>query len=245
MRTASVVMEGLGKRYDGGDDAWAVRDVELSIYPREVTALVGPSGSGKTTLLSIVGCILAPTCGSLTLLDQDAHAFEEHHRQQFRRHNIGFVFQSYNLLASLTAKQNVELALSLRASDQSPLQLLDSVGLKEKAASYAAQLSGGQRQRVAIARALAGDPAFLLADEPTAALDVAQGRRVMELLQKRAHESGTTVIVVTHDARMLRFADRVIELEDGAIRKKFRQLREKAAPVPTPVSEKGRHAESL
>ena len=225
MRTASVILESLGKRYDGACDGWAVQDVSLSLYPRELTALTGPSGSGKTTLLSMLGCILSPSEGQMAIMDQYASAFNESQRQQFRRANIGFVFQSCNLLSSLTALENVELALSLRSAGEDALELLSSVGLAGKADSYPAQLSGGQRQRVAIARAFAGNPELLLADEPTAALDATQGRGVMDLLRRRAHENDATVVVVTHDPRMIRFADRVIELEDGAVTRRYRLLR--------------------
>jgi putative ABC transport system ATP-binding protein len=228
MRTASITLESIGKRYDDSN-GWAIKGVTLELYPREVTALSGPSGSGKTTLLSILGCILSPSEGILNLLQQNAGQFDEQQRQQFRRQHIGLVFQSCNLLSSLTALENIQLALSMRNAGEDALDLLTSVGLAEKADSYPAQLSGGQRQRVAIARAFAGNPDLLLADEPTAALDAVQGRGVMELLRYRAQENGATVIVVTHDPRMIRYADRVIELEDGAVTRRYRLLKESHA----------------
>ena len=235
MRTASIHLDSISKRYDGAAECLAVKNASLQLYPRELTALTGPSGSGKTTLLSMLGCILSPTEGALKILDQDVSQFTETLRQQFRRAHIGFVFQSCNLLSSLTARENIELALSIRSVGEDPLDLLKSVGLANKAESYPVHLSGGQRQRVAIARACAGNPELLLADEPTAALDAVQGRGVMELLRRRAHENGATVIVVSHDPRMIRFADRIIELEDGEIVRRYRQLKEvhsKDAVVP-------------
>src|SRR6185369_6433461 len=171
MRTATVTLQSISKQYVATQESWAVDNVSLSIYPRELTALTGPSGSGKTTLLSLIGCILAPTCGSLTILGQDAGNFTEQQRQQLRRKHIGFIFQSSNLLTSLTAQENIQLALSLRSAGEEASDLLAAVNLSEKADSYPNQLSGGQRQRVAIARAVAGNPELLLADEPTAALD--------------------------------------------------------------------------
>ena len=228
MRTASITLESIGKRYNDSN-GWAIKGVTLELYPREVTALSGPSGSGKTTLLSILGCILSPSEGILNILQQNAGQFDEQQRQQFRRQHIGLVFQSCNLLSSLTALENIQLALSMRNAGEDAFDLLASVGLTEKAGSYPAQLSGGQRQRVAIARAFAGNPDLLLADEPTAALDAVQGRGVMELLRRRAQENGATVIVVTHDPRMIRFADRVIELEDGTVTRRYRLLKESHA----------------
>ncbi len=218
----------VGKRYQSAaaiDSVWAVRDVTLSIHAGDVTVLMGPSGSGKTTLLSMVGGLLAPTEGFLsvngTLLDE----CDEARRQAFRRASIGFVFQNYNLLSSLTAAQNVRIALALRdcPADRAH-DCLHEVGMAGKADAYPDQLSGGQRQRVAIARALAGSPPILLADEPTAALDAEQGRIVMALLRRRARERGTAVVVVTHDPRVRNYADRVIEMEDGRLRRIVKRM---------------------
>jgi putative ABC transport system ATP-binding protein len=187
---------------------------------------MGPSGSGKTTLLSIIGGVLSPTEGEINVCGVNLERCDESQLQQFRRVKAGFIFQSFNLLSSLTALENVEVALSLRGADLSSAgALLERVGLASKAEAYPMQLSGGQRQRVGIARALAGDPPVLLADEPTAALDAFQGRRVMDLLRTRAKEDGTTVLVVTHDPRVREFADRVIEMEDGRLKRIVRRLR--------------------
>ncbi|GMV82900.1 MAG: ABC transporter ATP-binding protein [Planctomycetota bacterium] len=229
MTRAVIEMHRLGKRYDGAacaDDIWAVRNVTLSIFTGDVTVLMGPSGSGKTTLLSMIGGLLAPTTGHLcvcgTILDECA----EPEREVFRRRSVGFIFQNYNLLHSLTAAENVAVGLSLRGADpDAAVGLLEVVGLARRAGSYPEELSGGQRQRVAIARALAGEPAVLLADEPTAALDAEQGRLVMGLLRKRAKELGIATLVVTHDPRVRDFADRVIEMEDGRLHRVVRRVR--------------------
>jgi putative ABC transport system ATP-binding protein len=228
MREPLIELLQVGKRYPSpapAEPVWAVRGVTLSIHAGDVTVLMGPSGSGKTTLLSMIGGLLAPTEGFLsvngTLLDE----CDESQRQAFRRRNIGFVFQTYNLLASLTAAQNVKIALAMRGADTARVHdCLSEVGMAGKADSYPEHLSGGQRQRVAVARALAGSPPILLADEPTAALDAEQGRIVMALLRRRARERGTAVLVVTHDPRVRDYADRVIEMEDGRLNRIVKRL---------------------
>lgn len=229
MSEAVIEMHRLGKRYVSAshqDDLWAVRGVTLSVFAGEVTVLMGPSGSGKTTLLTMIGGLLAPTEGFLSVCGTTLDDCIEDERQAFRRERIGFVFQSCNLLQALTAEENVAVGLSLRGDDPvSAMALLEQVGLGQKAGAFPAELSGGQRQRVAIARALAGDPPVLLADEPTAALDAEQGRLVMALLRKRAKERGTAVLVVTHDPRVRDFSDRVIEMEDGRLHRIVRRLR--------------------
>jgi putative ABC transport system ATP-binding protein len=222
---AKITMRNVKKCYSNGE-TWAVRGVTLSIYSSEVTVLMGPSGSGKTTLLSMLGGVLSPTEGKINVCGVNLEECDEGQLQLFRRANVGFIFQSFNLLSSLTAKENIEVALALRKSDPSrAANLLERVGLASKVDAYPMQLSGGQRQRVGIARALAGNPQVLLADEPTAALDAFQGRRVMDLLRARAKEDGTTVLVVTHDPRVREFADRVIEMEDGRLKRIVRRLR--------------------
>jgi putative ABC transport system ATP-binding protein len=224
----TVMLSGTGKRYVEHCEHkhWAVRSATVAIYPGELTMLMGPSGSGKTTLLSMIGGLLSPTEGRVSVCGIALEALDETERQQFRRRYAGFIFQNYNLLASLTAEENVQVALALRGANESSAGgLLESVGLADKAESYPNQLSGGQRQRVAIVRALAGDPQIILADEPTAALDVVQGRRVMGLLATAAHIQRKTVIVVTHDSRVREYADRVIEMEDGRISRIVRRQR--------------------
>lgn len=218
----------LGKRYTHTaqpDEPWAVQGVTLSVMPGELTVLMGPSGSGKTTLLSMLGGLLAPTTGRLNICGERVEHLGEAGRQVFRRRRVGLIFQNYNLLSALTAAENVGVGLALRGGDPAgAADLLRQVGLASKAAAYPHELSGGQRQRVAIARCLAGSPPVLLADEPTAALDAEQGRVVMGLLKRRAREHGSAVVVVTHDARVRGFADRVFEMEDGRLRRIVRRV---------------------
>jgi len=227
MSDATITLSRVGKRYGNVEaEQWAVRNVSLSVYPGELTVLMGPSGSGKTTVLSMIGGLLDVTHGRLSVLKESLEHRNEEELQQFRRKRIGFVFQNFNLLSALTARENIEVALALREhSSSTAIELLASVGLSEKLDAYPSNLSGGQRQRVGIARALAGDPPILLADEPTAALDTAHGRSVMELLRKHAHERGTTVLVVTHDPRVRELSDRVIEMEDGGLKQIIRRIR--------------------
>lgn len=229
MNGSMVEAYHLGKRYESqeaADELWAVHNVTLSIFSGDLTVLMGPSGSGKTTLLSMLGGLLAPTEGFLSVCGTELHECNEVDRQRFRRERIGFVFQNYNLIASLNAQDNVRVSLHLRGLDRALAKdALAQVGLDGKANAYPRELSGGQRQRVAIARALAGDPSILLADEPTAALDAEQGRLVMGLLRKRANEQGAAVLVVTHDPRVRDFSDRVIEMEDGRLCRIVRRLR--------------------
>jgi putative ABC transport system ATP-binding protein len=226
---ASIETHKLGKRYHGGGDGcgiWAVRGVTLSVYAGDITVLMGPSGSGKTTLVCMLGGLLKPTEGFLYVCGEDIGRCGEEKRRRFRREKIGFVFQNFNLIASLTAAENVGVALSLRGRDpREAVEYLARVGLADKADFLPDQLSGGQRQCVAIARAIAGEPPVILADEPTAALDAEHGREVMGLLRMMAHERDTAVLVVTHDPRVREFADRVIEMEDGRLKKVVRRYR--------------------
>ena len=213
----------LVKTYAHGDAAMRALDsVSIDVESGELMLLVGPSGSGKTTLLSVLGCILRPTSGSLRVLGDDVTRMRERDLPAIRRERIGFVFQAFNLFPTLTALQNVTLALDLkglggRAARERAASLLEQVGLSDKLAAYPADLSGGQKQRIAIARALAGDPPVILADEPTAALDSQSGRSVMNLLQRLAHERNRAIVIVTHDNRMLGYADRTVRMEDGRI----------------------------
>ncbi|MCK6463208.1 MAG: ABC transporter ATP-binding protein, partial [Candidatus Pacebacteria bacterium] len=183
----------------------------------EMLMLMGPSGSGKTTLLSIMGCILRATSGSVRIQGEETAGLAESKLPAVRRKNFGFVFQGINLFPALTARENVELAFRLKGMKPRAGELLERVGLGDKLDSYPRDLSGGQKQRVAIARALAGDPAIILADEPTAALDWGSGQAVMEILAGIARERNRAVAMVTHDSRVLHYADRIIRIEDGAI----------------------------
>jgi len=222
-KTTVVRAARITKLYrEGTRELRALTNVDLEIRAGELTLLMGPSGSGKTTLLSILGCILRATSGRLEVLGQSVESLPEKELPRIRRSAIGFVFQGFNLFPALTAKENVRLALDVRGISRAKAEgrareLIREVGLEQKSGSYPADLSGGQKQRVAIARALAGDPPIVLADEPTAALDSASGKNVLELLRKLAHEHGRAVVMVTHDPRVLSSGDRIIHLEDGQI----------------------------
>lgn len=218
-----VQLRNVSKIYGEGSSAVHALDrVDLDIYPGEVLVLMGPSGSGKTTLLSIIGCILKPTSGSVKVNGHEVAALPERRMPAIRLRNFGFIFQGFNLFPALTARENVELILKLKGAGaklarKQAQELLTRVGLELKLNTVPADLSGGQKQRVAIARALAGAPPVLLADEPTAALDSATGISVMDMLADRVRESGSSVVVVTHDDRLLRYADRVATMRDGRI----------------------------
>ena len=197
-------------------------DIDLTLNSGEVIILKGPSGSGKTTLLTLMGGLRSPQSGSLKVFGQELVGAKKNKLVQTRK-NIGYIFQSHNLLASLSAKQNVQMSLELHDHirtaevEQRAIALLESVGLAEHVNYHPQQLSGGQKQRVAIARALVSHPRIVLADEPTAALDGKTGRDVVELMQQLAREQGCTILIVTHDNRILDVADRIVELEDGRI----------------------------
>lgn len=220
---SAIAVRQLTKKYEeGANGTLALRDVDLDVHPGELLLLMGPSGSGKTTLLSIMGCILTATSGSVRVAGREVVGLNEKQLPALRLEHIGFVFQGFNLFPTLTAGENVELMLDLKGisaakARKRALELLDQVGLGEKYESFPADLSGGQKQRIAIARALAGDPGIILADEPTAALDSHTGRTVMEMMSDLAHKRGRAVVIVTHDSRVLSFADRIVTIEDGAV----------------------------
>ncbi len=209
----------------------AVDSVSLEVRSGEVILILGPSGSGKTTLLSILGCLLRPTEGQVAVNGSDVSLLSDAELSRFRRQEIGFVFQSFNLLNFLTAQQNVEVVLGLNgiggaAARARAADLLGQVGLGHRLDFSPADLSGGERQRVAIARALANQPSLILADEPTGNLDSRNGRLVVDLLASRARERGRGVVIVTHDTRILDVADRVFYLVDGALCPEDRAVRE-------------------
>jgi putative ABC transport system ATP-binding protein len=197
-------------------------DINFDIYPGEIVIMTGPSGSGKTTLLSLIGGLRSVQEGSLKFLGEELYRANQKRLVNIRR-NIGFIFQAHNLLGFLTARQNVQMAVELndRVSQAQAIAqseaILRSVGLGPRINYYPDNLSGGQKQRVAIARALVNDPAMVLADEPTAALDRQSGRDVVELMQRLAKEKGTSILLVTHDNRILDIADRIINMEDGVL----------------------------
>jgi putative ABC transport system ATP-binding protein len=200
----------------------ALRGVDLDVEPGELVLLMGPSGSGKTTLLSIMGCILTASSGTVHIAGMEVTTLSEKELPRVRLEHIGFIFQGFNLFPTLTAAENVELMLDLKgirgpAAKKRSRELLTQVGLADKYDTFPSDLSGGQKQRVAIARALAGDPGIILADEPTAALDSQTGRTVIEMMRSLAHQRDRAVVIVTHDSRMLDFADRTVRLEDGLV----------------------------
>jgi len=220
---SAISVRGVTKIYqEGASQVPALQGINLDVCPGEMMLLMGPSGSGKTTLLSIMGCILRATSGSVRIGDVEVAHLGEKDLPAIRLRNIGLVFQGFNLFPTLTVGENVELALDLKGVSGSKAQreahrLLEQVGLAPKYDTFPGDLSGGQKQRVAVARALAGSPLVILADEPTAALDSHTGRTVMQTMHDLAHKHGRAVVVVTHDSRVLEFADRVVHMEDGRI----------------------------
>jgi putative ABC transport system ATP-binding protein len=200
----------------------ALFNINLDIYPGEIIIMTGPSGSGKTTLLTLMGGLRSAQEGSLTILGQELCGASKDQLTYLRR-NIGYIFQAHNLLTFLTAKQNVRMSLELHDAyleqdmDHMSAEMLNTVGLGHRVDYYADSLSGGQKQRVAIARALISQPKIVLADEPTAALDKKSGRDVVELMQKLAKEQHCTILLVTHDNRILDIADRIVYMEDGRL----------------------------
>lgn len=207
---------------DGPAACRALDDVSLDVRAGEVLLLMGPSGSGKTTLLQVLGCLLPPDSGAIRLFGELLQSRDPDTLGRLRLKHYGFVFQSYNLFPTLTAWENVAIALDLigirgAAAEARARDLLREVGLAAKADAYPGELSGGQKQRVAIARALATDPAVILADEPTAALDTASGQAVISLLAGLARKRGRAVVIVTHDQRVVEHGDRIVALEDGKI----------------------------
>jgi putative ABC transport system ATP-binding protein len=205
----------------GAGKVLALKGVDLELRPGELTLLMGPSGSGKTTLLSILGCILTPTEGQLSIAGRSTEGLNAEGLAALRKRHVGFVFQSYNLFPTLTAVENIMLALHVRGvlknREEIAVAALEGVGLGPRMRAFPGQMSGGEKQRVAIARALAGSPSVILADEPTAALDSENGKGVMELLAEVAQDTSRAVLAVTHDHRTLAYADRVIRIEDGLI----------------------------
>lgn len=208
---------------DAASEVRAVVDVSLTVDEGETIAIMGPSGSGKTTLLSMLGGILRPTSGTVTLAGQRIWDFDERELPLLRRRHVGFIFQTFNLFSALTAAENVEAVLNLKgvdgnAAQREALRLLDQVGLSARARFLPQDLSGGERQRVSIARALGGNPSVILADEPTANLDWENGRQILGLLKSAAHGRRRCVIIVTHDPRSIDYIDRTISMEDGRLR---------------------------
>jgi putative ABC transport system ATP-binding protein len=203
----------------GAGEVRALQHVNLDIYPGEFIVLLGPSGSGKSTLLNILGGLDRPTSGSAHFADHELNGASDDELTKFRREHVGFVFQFYNLMPSLTVQENVELVTDIAEHPMDAAEALRLVGLGERLNHFPAQLSGGEQQRVAIARAIAKQPAVLLCDEPTGALDYQTGKRVLEVIERINQQLGTTTIVITHNAAIAAMADRVMYLGDGCLQK--------------------------
>jgi putative ABC transport system ATP-binding protein len=219
----AIRVRGVTKEFGtGGAVARALRGVDLDVPYGEMLMLVGPSGCGKTTLVSIIAGTLEPTAGDVVVLGHDLVAMTNGAKVRFRRENVGFVFQAYNLLPALTAAENAAVPLLIagwrrRDAVEKAADVLAALGLGDRLVNLPAELSGGQQQRVAIARALVHDPRLLVCDEPTSALDAENGRITMELIERIAVQPDRAVIVVTHDSRVYSFADRIASMEDGRI----------------------------
>ncbi|HEX3602192.1 MAG TPA: ABC transporter ATP-binding protein [Lacipirellulaceae bacterium] len=218
-----IACRDVTKVYGSGNaEVHALRGVNLDVYPGEITMLVGPSGCGKTTLLSIVAGILRPTKGSVLALGTELTRLSSWRRTAFRRQNVGFVFQQFNLLPALTAAENAAVPLVIQgysrwAALAAAKELLGKMGMGDRVNNLPGQLSGGQQQRVAIARALVHHPHLLVCDEPTSALDAKTGHTILELLRNIAIEGDRAVIIVTHDSRIFEFADTLARMDDGHI----------------------------
>ena len=223
--TESIVTQNLTKIYkEGKIEVTALESIDVTLHEGEVVGLFGPSGSGKTTLLSILGCILRPTSGLLSIYGNEISVLDEYSLPHIRKRYISFIFQGFNLFPALTAYENVILGLKIKGivgddADQRTRNLMTEVGLADRINFLPRDLSGGQRQRVAVARALAADSPIILADEPTGNLDHSNGRKVMELLKEMATAQRRCVVVATHDNRIEDLFDRVLYMEDGRIRK--------------------------
>jgi putative ABC transport system ATP-binding protein len=209
---------GITKVYHMGEvDVQALRGIDLDLYSGEFVVLLGASGSGKSTLLNILGGLDVPTSGTVQYLDHMLTDFDDAALTRFRRRHVGFVFQFYNLIPSLTARENVALVTEIADDPMKPSEALAMVNMSDRLDHFPAQLSGGEQQRVAIARAVAKNPDVLLCDEPTGALDVKTGILVLDAIQRVNHELGTTTAVITHNAVIAQIADRVISLSDGHV----------------------------
>ncbi len=219
MTDKGVVLKGLTKVFGEGDAAvHALKGVDLTIASGELVVILGPSGSGKTTLCNIIGGIESATSGTVTVAGEEISGRDPGSLSDFRRNHIGFVFQFFNLIPTLTAKENIDVIVELtdRGDKAKVPALIGSVGLSDRSGNFPSQLSGGQQQRVSLARALATEPDILLADEPTGALDLETGRQILGLLQD-LHREGTTVVIITHNASIGQMADRVVTIVDGQI----------------------------
>lgn len=228
--SAYVQFKNVKKIYQMGEiRIEALRDVSFEIEKGEICVIVGASGAGKTTLLNILGGMDSLTEGSVILDGQEISAFNTKQLTTYRRYDVGFVFQFYNLVQNLTALENVELASQICREPMDPSEVIELVGLKDRANNFPAQLSGGEQQRVAIARALAKNPKLMLCDEPTGALDYNTGKAVLQLLQDCSRKNGMTVVIITHNQALTAMADRVISVKSGTV------TNISVNPDPTPI----------
>ena len=207
----------------------ALNEADFYIEKGEICVIVGPSGAGKTTLLNILGGMDTLTSGNVFIDGEDISAYSKRRLTAYRRYDVGFVFQFYNLIQNLTALENVELATQICREPLDPMTMIEKVGLLERAKNFPAQLSGGEQQRVSIARALAKNPKLLLCDEPTGALDYVTGKQILKLLQDTSRETGMTVVIITHNSALTAMADRVIKVKNGTV--VSQTLNEKITPV--------------
>ena len=225
-----ILLENVCKYYQMGDNKIAATDnITFSIEKGEFVIIVGPSGAGKTTVLNMIGGMDSCDSGTILLEDKEISSFNERQLTDYRRYDVGFVFQFYNLMQNLTEIENVELASEICKDPLDPKEALEMVGLTHRMLNFPAQLSGGEQQRVSIARALAKNPKILLCDEPTGALDYVTGKSILKLLQDSCRETGKTVIVITHNQAISQMADRVIHIKNGKVEKMLEN------PNPTPV----------
>ena len=215
---AFVEFKNVGKVYRMGEvKINALHDASFEVEQGELVVIVGPSGAGKTTLLNILGGMDTLTTGDVVIDGQNISSYNRKQLTEYRRHDVGFVFQFYNLVGNLTALENVELANQICRKPLDAAQVLTDVGLKDRAKNFPSQLSGGEQQRVAIARALAKNPKLLLCDEPTGALDYQTGKAILKLLQDTGRKTGMTIIIITHNAALTDMADRVIQVRNGTV----------------------------
>lgn len=215
---AFVEFQSVGKTYHMGEvDINALHDASFSVEKGELVVIVGPSGAGKTTLLNILGGMDTLSAGKVLLDGREISALNKKQLTEYRRHDVGFVFQFYNLIGNLTALENVELANQICKDPLNAEQILRDVGLEARMKNFPSQLSGGEQQRVAIARALAKNPKLLLCDEPTGALDYQTGKAILQLLQDTGRKTGMTVIIITHNGALTAMADRVIRIRNGTV----------------------------
>ncbi|ABJ68366.1 ABC transporter ATP-binding protein [Pediococcus pentosaceus] len=226
---AYIEVKNESKVYQMGETKiFANRDVNFEVEEGKVTVILGPSGAGKSTVLNMLGGMDSPTSGQIMIDNMDIATFNDRQLTNYRRHDVGFVFQFYNLIPNLSTLENVELATSLVKDGQAPEEVLKAVGLQERMDNFPSQLSGGEQQRLAIARALAKNPKLLLCDEPTGALDYQTGKQVLQLLSDASRKFHKTVIIITHNSEIAQMADRVIQINDARVR----AVKDNANPVP-------------